>query len=128
MMQEVAYTNLLMDNVQEKLQKIRLAIDRLVEKANQDGVITDEEAKLLKKAEEGLEAYEKMVDAALEDGIITQDERNQLIDLEEQLLSDSYYTAMEDEKIDNDELLLLKTLIQTLDPRASVSWLDEDTE
>ena len=112
------------DEVKNKLDKIREAIKKIVEKAEEDGVVTEEESRILAVAQESLKEYEAMVTQALEDNIITQDERNKLIDLEEELLSDVYFTAMEDEKIDKDELLLLKTLIKAIDPKASTSWLE----
>jgi DNA-binding Lrp family transcriptional regulator len=114
------------ERVKDRLSIIQSAITNLVKKAEEDGIVTEEEAKLLETAKNGLGEYEQMVEDALEDGIITQEEMNDLIDLEENLMSDSYFTAMEDNVIDEDEMLLLKILIKTIDKQASVSWLDED--
>ncbi len=114
------------DKVKEKLSRLKLAIVRIIEKAEEDGIITVEEANIIEKGKENLDIYIKMVNQALEDDIITQDERNELIDLEEKLMSDSYFVALEDNIIDRHELLLLKTLYKTIDPRTSIDWLDED--
>ncbi len=115
------------DKVKEKLSRLKLAVIRIIEKAEEDGIITPEEAKIIEKGKENLDKYIEMVDQALEDSIITQEERNNLIDLEEKMMADSYFVALEDNILDNDELLLLKTLYRTIDPRASIDWLDEDT-
>ena len=117
---------LMSDKVKEKLSRLKLAIVRIIEKAEEDGIITVEEANIIEKGKENLDIYIKMVNQALEDDIITQDERNELIDLEEKLMSDSYFVALEDNIIDRHELLLLKTLYKTIDPRTSIDWLDED--
>lgn len=115
------------EKVRERLTKIQSAIANIVAKAEEDGIVTAEEAKILDVAKNNLKKYEKMVEVALEDEIITQDEMNALIELEENLMSETYFTALEDNVIDEDEMLLLKTLIKTIDKNASVSWLEEDT-
>jgi hypothetical protein len=115
------------DKVKEKLSRLKLAVIRIIEKAEEDGIITEEEAKIIEKGKENLDKYITMVNQALEDDIITQDERNNLIDLEEKMMSDSYFVALEDNILDRDELLLLTTLYKTIDPRTSIDWLDEDT-
>ncbi|MHA2092673.1 MAG: hypothetical protein ACW98K_17650 [Candidatus Kariarchaeaceae archaeon] len=114
------------ERVKERLEKIQQAIENIVSKAEEDGIVTTEEANILKAAKDNLKEYELMVEDAMDDGIITQDEQNILIDLEEKLLSDSYFTAMEDNVVDKDEMLLLKTLILSIDKKASVSWLEPD--
>lgn len=116
------------ERVKERLAKIQTAIENIVSKAEEDGIVTTEEANILKTAKNNLKEYEKMVEDALDDGIITQDEQNILTDLEEELLSDTYFTAMEDNIIDKDEMLLLKTLILSIDKKASVSWLEPDMQ
>ena len=114
------------EKVKEKLARLVTAVKKIVEKAEEDGVITEDEAKIIEVATKGLKEFALVVDKALEDGIIDQDERNTLIDLEEQLMSNSYYQALEDNKLEMDELLLLKTLFLSIDPKSTVSWLEED--
>ncbi len=121
------FLNTMSEKVKERLEKIRLAIKNITDKAAEDGVVTKEEQKIIETARDNLLEYEKLVKEAMEDGIITTEEMNSLIDLEENLLSETYFTAIEDNKIDSDELILLKTLIKTIDKNASVSWLEEDT-
>ena len=115
------------DKVKEKLSRLKLAVIRIIEKAEEDGIITLEEANIIEKGKENLDKYITMVNQALEDDIITQEERNDLIDLEEKMMADSYFVALEDNILDRHELLLLKTLYRTIDPRISTDWLDEDT-
>ena len=51
-----------------------------------------------------------------------------LLDLEEKIYGDSYFTAMDDKVITQDESTLIKTLLWSVDPEADVSWLKEDME
>lgn len=113
-------------DVDKRLEKIKGAIDKMVKKAEEDGIITDNEAKIIESAKNVLNEYKEMVTKAKEDNVITQDELNTLIDLEEKLISESYFEAMDDEDLDKDEMTLLKTLILSMDPNASVSWLYHD--
>lgn len=112
--------------VDKKLKNFQEAVKQIIVKAKEDGMITEEEKELIRVAEENLSEFEKMVELALEDDIITQEERNILIDLEEKMMSDTYYKAIEDTVIDKDEMVMLKTLYHTLNPRQSLDWLNED--
>ncbi len=114
--------------VNKKLKLFKDAVERIIAKAKEDEIITKEEAEIIKITQENLVEFEKMVVDALEDGIITQEERNMLIDLEEKVMSDTYFKAIEDTVIDNDEMAMLKTLFHTLNPRQSLSWLNEDSQ
>ena len=109
-----------------RLEELRSALEHIIEKAKEDGVITEDEKRLIETTEKNLKDYEKLVNLALEDGVITQDERNKLIDLEEKILADAYDTAKEDNALTLDEANLIKILITSFDKNASVSWLDEE--
>lgn len=111
------------DIAQERLQRIKTAIEKIIEKANDDGVITEEECNIIKAAKEGFSKYMELLSSSMEDGIIDQDEMNRLIDLEEKIMSDTYFVAMQDDNLSFDEMILLKTLLLSIDPNASVSWL-----
>ncbi len=115
-------------DVQKKLSQFKIAVDKIIEKAKEDGKITKEEENIIKIAEANLKEFEKMVEQALEDNVITQEERNALIDLEETVMSDTYFKAIEDSVIDMDEMALLKALYHNLSPRQTLSWLNEDAE
>lgn len=116
------------NDVQKKLIQFKNAVAKIIEKAKEDGKITEEEENIIKIAETNLREFENMVEQALEDNVITQDERNTLIDLEEKVMSDTYFQAIEDSVIDMDEMALLKALFHTLSPRQTLSWLNEDAE
>lgn len=116
------------NNVKKKLAQFKNAVAQIIEKAKEDGKITVEEENIIKIAESNLKEFENMVEQALEDDVITQEERNALIDLEEKVMSDTYFKAVEDDVIDTDEMALLKALFHTLSPRQTLSWLNEDAE
>ena len=112
----------------KRLERLKLGIEKIVEKANDDGVITEEEYKIINVAKNGLSKYMDLLSEAMEDGVIDQSEMDALIALQEEIMSDSYFVAMEDNQLDFDEMILLKTLLMSIDPKASVSWLDEDAK
>ncbi|MCY3411274.1 MAG: hypothetical protein INQ03_06500 [Candidatus Heimdallarchaeota archaeon] len=113
------------EDIEEKLTRMKHAIELIIAKAKEDGKITPEEESLIKTAEDSIGEFERMVKSALEDGIIDQDERNSLIDLEEKMMGDTYEKALEDMVMDKDELAILKTLFHEINPRQSLSWLDD---
>ncbi|MCY3414460.1 MAG: hypothetical protein INQ03_22625 [Candidatus Heimdallarchaeota archaeon] len=115
-----------MDVVEEKAKQFKQAIQKIIERAKEDGVITEEEQAIIDTIKFNIESYQKMLEKALDDNIITQEERNQLNDLEEKIYGDSYFTAMDDKVISKDESTLIKTLLWSVDPDADVSWLKED--
>ncbi len=115
-----------MEKAQKRLELIRQALNKLWEKAKEDGVVTEDEKAIIDAVTESLEVYESVFDKAVEDNIITPEERNELLDLEEKMYSDSYFTAMRDNILTEEEALLLKTLMLTINPKSDVSWLDVD--
>lgn len=117
-----------MVDFEERLERLKLALEALTEKAKEDGIITATEEAILNTAKDRIMQYEALLKNAQEDGIIDDNERNQLNEMEENLYADTYFAGMDDGKIDKDELLLLRTLIKTVDKNASISWLDEDVE
>lgn len=115
-------------DAQNKLMIIRIAIEKTVAEAEKDGKITKEEGKIIEIARRKLLEFEKLIQEALEDNIITQEERNDIIDFEEKLMEDIYFQAAEDGNIDDDEKQMLKTLFHSIDPKASLDWLDSDVK
>ena len=113
---------------EERLEKLKQGFNILKEKAMADGIITEDEAAILKVIEEHIGNYEKLVHKALEDGVITQDEKNELIDLEEKMMSEAYFVAEKDKIITKDEAELVKLFIKILDEKAYTEWLDELTQ
>ena len=109
-----------------RLEELRNALDKIIQKAKEDGIITEDEQRLIDTTKANIQAYQDLVELALEDGVITQEERNKLIDLEEKIMADAYETANEDQTITLEEANLIKILIKSFDKNASVSWLDEE--
>ncbi len=111
---------------EKRLKRFKTGLKQLIEKAKEDEIITEEEAKIIEIAENNIKEYETVLNKALEDGLIDQEERNNLIALEEKLMEETYFQAINDNILDDDEILLLKTLYKAISPRSSVSWLDND--
>ncbi len=114
-----------MTTEEERLLKLKQGFQKIKEKAMADGIITEDEAAILKTIEKHIEIYEDLVNKALEDGVITQDEKNELIDFEEKIMSEAYFTAEADQVITEDEAELVKLLIKIFDEKAYTDWLDE---
>ena len=70
---------------QTKLNMTNLVRDLMVE-ANKDGIITEEERKLIDTVSVDLETYFDALNHALEDGIITPDEEEKLEEIKENIL------------------------------------------
>ncbi|MDH5400946.1 MAG: hypothetical protein OEZ01_03040 [Candidatus Heimdallarchaeota archaeon] len=98
-----------------KLARINEALNSLIQKASEDGIITNEERKIIDIAKQNIISYEKLVHEAIEDNIITKQEELKLLELENQLLSDTYHVALEDKALDEDEIILLKILINSVE-------------
>lgn len=111
---------------EERYQLLKKAVDAIAEKALEDNIITEDEKQIITIAEDNLQEYARFLHEAQEDNIITNEENAKLHNLEEKLFSETYFTALEDNVLTTDELLLLKTLILTIRPRASIDWLNED--
>ncbi len=108
------------------MERIREALTQIWQKAKEDGVVTDDEQAIIDTVTSSVEKLEETFEKAAEDGIITQEERNDLYDLEEKMYSDTYFTAMSDNVLTQEEALLLRTLILTINPNSDVTWLEKD--
>ncbi len=117
-----------MEKATERMERIRKALTQIWQKAKEDGKITADEQAIIDIVTSSIEKLEATFEKAAEDGIITQDERNELYDLEEKMYSDTYFTAMSDEVLTEEEALLLKTLILTINPKSDISWIEKDLQ
>lgn len=89
-------------------------MDDLVKIAERDGVITNEEAKVLKKIRISVEEFQSAVDKAQEDGIITDKERLLLQNIEDQLLQKTFSMIERDEQLDEDTKEIIESLFNVL--------------
>ena len=88
--------------------------DALQKVALEDGVITEEERRLISNIVLDVEAYSNMVDKALEDGIINKNERVELFEGRIEILENAYSIAREDRSISSDETELLKSIVKMI--------------
>ena len=110
----------------DKLERLKKAMESILEKAKEDGRVTEDEQAIIDTLEKSIDEFEKYLEVALEDGVIDEVEREKLHNLEEEIMSGSYFEAMKDEKITMDEILLLRTLYHVAYPTADTTWLEED--
>ncbi|OLS20903.1 MAG: hypothetical protein HeimC3_38140 [Candidatus Heimdallarchaeota archaeon LC_3] len=107
---------------QTKLNMTNLVRDLMVE-ANKDGIITEEERKLIDTVSVDLETYFDALNHALEDGIITPDEEEKLEEIKENILKRTYIVARKDQKITDDERNLMKKLASYMvERRKELFW------
>lgn len=76
--------------------------------AMEDGVITEEEQRLISTIVVNFNAYSELMKTAVADNIITQFESNELFEKRMNVMENAYQTAREDHDISNDEAELLK--------------------
>ena len=100
-----------MDDDKTDMQKLYV---KLLEKAKEDGVITEEEQAILDQVKINMEDYEKLLTEALEDQIITEEEAKELRNSRAKMLDVAWLTADKDAKIDKDEAGLLNLLLNLL--------------
>lgn len=110
----------------QKLDRLKRAMESILEKAKEDGKVTEDEQAIINILEDTISNFEQYLEVAMEDGVIDEEEREKLHHLEEEIMSGSYFEAMKDEVITQDEVLLLKTLYHVAYPNADTEWLDSD--
>ncbi len=96
---------------QSDMQKL---FGKLLDKAKEDGVITDEEQAILDQVKINIDDYEKLLHRALDDNIITEDEAKELRNSRAKMLDTAWVTADKDAEIDSDEASLLNLLLSLL--------------
>ena len=96
---------------QSDMQKL---YDKLIDKAKEDGVITEEEQAILDQVKINIEDYEKLLSEALDDNIITEDEAKELRNTRAKMLDSAWITADKDAEINPDEAGLLNLLLNLL--------------
>ncbi len=98
------------EQIKSKAEKMEMIYQKLLEQALKDGVITEDEDKLLLQARERIRDYQKFVDEALEDGIVTVKEHTKLLRLQDKLIRSLENEALKDNVVTEDEKLLLDTI------------------
>lgn len=94
-----------MQSLPDKL--VAQAMKDIIEVAASDGIITDEEKRLIDLAEISLALFRAEMKTALEDGVITKEERERLTTIKEKITELGTELANQDNNISKDELALL---------------------
>ncbi|MHA2097121.1 MAG: hypothetical protein ACW99A_00435 [Candidatus Kariarchaeaceae archaeon] len=98
----------------DELTDMQKLYEALLRKANEDGIITNEEQAILDQVKMNVLDYEKLLSNALEDGIIDEDEAKQLRDSRAKMLELAWMAADTDAEINTDEAGLLNLLLNLL--------------
>ncbi len=88
--------------------------DKLLTIAMKDGIITEEEEKVLGTILKSMEEFQSALKKAKEDNILTPAEEKELLHLREQIWEKAYTVAKEDKNISIDEHQLLIKLARLL--------------
>ena len=94
--------------------KFEDAILKLFEKASDDGMISDEEGKLIMSMKPDLNNYIRSVKKAEFDGFISDEEAADLKELKDEIVSKAAVIATNDYVFDDDERQLIKKLFDIL--------------
>lgn len=87
-----------------------ITLNQLMEKAREDGLITDEENELIQQIKVDVETYTKILKESMKDGVISKEEGRKLQEFKQYIINSAENVAMRDGKISEAE----KELIQRL--------------
>ena len=87
---------------------------KLNEVANQDGVVSDDEAQLMKTVKGFIEQYQNYKTITQEDGVIDEEERKKLKEMRKWILEGAWVEAQEDGFISKEESELIATIYDHL--------------
>ena len=87
---------------------------KLVSKAQEDGVITEEESNILESVKLAGAEYDQYLAKASDDGIIDEEESAKLKTLRTQMLDAVRAEAQKDYKVSDDERAMLSTFVKIL--------------
>ena len=91
-----------------------MTISKLMEEANKDGVITEDEMEIIKQVEVDADSYSLVLAEAEDDGVIDENEAKFLGDLKSLILERAETIAGLDDVISEDEKALLGKLSEIL--------------
>ncbi len=98
------------EKVDESIGELQMVIRDLKDLVAKDGVVTEEESKLLNSIKDNLEKYYDLLEHVIEDNVITEDEYNSMKEYEKKLLSEANFKAWEDGQLSDDERNILSML------------------
>ena len=91
------------------LQKV---LTNLLQKALEDGVITEEEKNILKQIKTDFQSFKILIEQVEADGIITEEEKNLIEKFKKKIVRNAYTTSTKDHIITNDERKLISMLVK----------------
>jgi len=97
--------------------KIRDVILLLFNKAEEDGLISEDEKQIIDSVEISVERYEKELEKSLEDGVLNEEEISLLSTLKKDVLLDAWDKAEDDWHLSRDEeklIVLLQVFLANL--------------
>lgn len=83
---------------------------RIIDKANEDGIITSDEQALIDNVKDNIAIYSAIVKESYEDEIITSEEQNDMYLTRKQILKEAIEIANKDDTITQDEFNLLQII------------------
>jgi fructose-1,6-bisphosphatase len=83
---------------------------KILKQALEDGIITEDENKILASVNQQLKNFKEVYDKAWEDNVITDDERKLLVESKDQIITKLEDVAKADELISEEEETLLKVI------------------
>lgn len=89
-------------------------VKELFKKANEDGIVTDEERAILDGVELTLKDFDHRLKLAYQSGLFTEDELEELADFRHAAVATAWHVASADQKLSEDEQELIKHLKKLL--------------
>jgi len=98
----------------DKSASFEVMMQKLVDIAKEDGVITHSEATLLKEIQQSVDIFQAEVDKAQTDGIITDAEYLMLKNIENEFLQKTFNLIERGDKLDEDNKKLVESVFNSL--------------
>lgn len=107
-----------MDTIDDVDKYIARVMKQVIETAAEDGIITEDEKRLIQEIDFSLKIFKDQLNLALLDGIISEEEKETLLKLKDIIMNNALEVADEDKNISDDEMdILMAFLLSTRVPK-----------
>ncbi|RMG26975.1 MAG: hypothetical protein D6732_20865 [Methanobacteriota archaeon] len=107
-----------MDTVDDVDKYVAIVMKQIIETAAEDGIITEEEKRLIEEIDFSMKIFRDQLNLALLDGTISQEEKETLLKLKDIIVNNALEVADEDRHISEDEMdILMAFLLSTKIPK-----------
>ncbi len=107
-----------MDTIDDVDRYVAKVMKQIIETAAEDGIITEEEKKLIEEIDFSMRIFRDQLNLALLDGKISSEEKETLLKLKDIIVNNALETADEDKNISEDEMdILMAFLLSTRIPK-----------